>query len=109
MARGTTRVYPSKRNKGLSLTFQTPEEGRSVQRTKRCDKHGGKDEDNSPKKFNNVHDTSSQKYRQILKMNLERILIQAKYLTTKNYSKEGWFSGLEILKICGHVSHKASS
>ena len=42
-------------NKGLSLTSQPPEEGQSVQRLKRCDKHGGKDEDNSPKNLNNVY------------------------------------------------------
>ena len=33
----------------VSLTFQPSEEGRSVQRPKRCDKDGDKDEDNSPK------------------------------------------------------------
>ena len=27
-----------------------------------CNKHGDKDEDNSPKNVNNVHNTSSQKY-----------------------------------------------
>ena len=32
---------------------------------KRCDKPGDKDEDNSPKNVNNVHNTSSQKYRHI--------------------------------------------
>ena len=52
MARGTRTVYPGKRNKGLSSTFQAPEEGRRVQRPKRCDKHG--DEDNSPKNVNNA-------------------------------------------------------
>ena len=56
MARGTRTVYPGKRNKVLSPTLQSPEEGRSVQRPKR----GDKDEDNSPK---NVNNTSSQKYR----------------------------------------------
>ena len=64
MARGTRAVYPGKRNKGLSSTFQPPEEGRSVQRPKYCDKHGDKDKENSPKNVNYVHDTSSQKYRQ---------------------------------------------
>ena len=64
MAHGTTTVHPSKRNKGLSLTIQSPEEGWSIQCPKCCDKHGNKDEDNSPK---NVNNTSSQKYRQILK------------------------------------------
>ena len=54
MARGTRTVYPGERNKGLSLTFQTPEECRSVQRPKRCDKQGDKDEDNSPNNVNNV-------------------------------------------------------
>ena len=52
MAGGTRTVYPSNRNKGLSLTFQPPEEGQSVQRPKRCDKHGDKDEDNSSKNVN---------------------------------------------------------
>ena len=47
-----------------------PEEGQSVQRLKCCDKHGDKDEDNSPKNVNNVHNTSSQKYKQILKVSL---------------------------------------
>ncbi len=54
MARGMKTVYPSKRNKGLSSTFQLPEGGRSVQRPKRCDKHGDEDEDNSTKYVNNV-------------------------------------------------------
>ena len=62
MAHGTRTVYPDKQNKGLSSTFQPPEEGRSVQQPKRCDKHGDKDEDNSLKNVNNVHNTSSQKY-----------------------------------------------
>ncbi len=53
MARGTRTVYPGDRDKRLSSTFQPPEEGRSVQRSKRCDKHGDKDEDNSPKNVNN--------------------------------------------------------
>ena len=48
------------------LTFQPPKEGQSVQQPKRCDKHGDKDEDNSPKNVNNVHNTSSLKYRQIM-------------------------------------------
>ena len=65
MARGTRTVYPGKRNKELSSTFQPHEEGRSGQRPKRCDKHGDKDEDNSPKNVNNVHNTSSHKYRQM--------------------------------------------
>ena len=71
MARGARTVYPGERNKGLSSTFQLPEEGRSVQRPKRCDKHGNKDEDNSPK---NVNNTSSQKYRQntIIPYNLHK-------------------------------------
>ena len=64
MACGTRTVYPGKRNKGLSSTFQPPEEGRSVQRPKRCDKLSDKNEDNSPKNVNNVHNTTSQKYRQ---------------------------------------------
>ena len=51
MARGTRTFYPGERNKGLSSTFQPPEEGQSVQR---CDKHGNKDKDNSPKNVNNV-------------------------------------------------------
>ena len=55
MARGTRTVYPGERNKGLSSTFQPPEEGRSVQQPKRCDEHGDKDEDNGPKNVNNVN------------------------------------------------------
>ena len=39
----------SEQNKGLSLTFQPPEGGWSVQRPKCYDKHGDKDEDNSQK------------------------------------------------------------
>ena len=65
MARVTRTVYPNERNKGLSLTFQPHEKGQRIQRPKRCDKHGDKDEDNSPKNVNNVHNTSFQKYRQI--------------------------------------------
>ena len=56
---------PVSKIKGCS-TFQPPEEGQSVQRPKHCDKHGNKDEDNSLKNVNNVHNTSSQKYRQFL-------------------------------------------
>ena len=67
MARGTKTVSCGKRNKGLSSTSQLPEEGRNIQRLKRCDKHSDKDEDNSSKNVNNVHIyTSSQKYRQII-------------------------------------------
>ena len=54
MARGTRTVYLGQRNKGLSSTFQPPKECRSVLRPKRSDKHGDKDEDNSPKNVNNV-------------------------------------------------------
>ena len=40
---------------GMSnLTFNPPEEGRSVQQPERCDKHGDKDDDNSKKNLNNV-------------------------------------------------------
>ena len=53
MSLGTRTVYPSKWNKGLSSTFQPPEEGRSVQQPKHCDKHGDRDEDNSQKNVNN--------------------------------------------------------
>ena len=66
MAHGTRTVYPGEQNKGPSSTFQPPEEGRSVYRPKRWDKHGDKNEDNSPKNVNNVHNTSSQKYGQEL-------------------------------------------
>ena len=55
MARGTRTIYPSERNKGLSSTFQPPEEGQSIQWLKHCDKHGDKDENNSLKNVNNVH------------------------------------------------------
>ena len=44
---------PVNKMKGCS-TFQQPEEGQRVQWPKRCDKHGDKDEDNSPKNVNNV-------------------------------------------------------
>ena len=54
MALETRTVYPSKQNKRLISTFQPPEEGQSVQRPKLCDKHGNKDEDNSPENVNNV-------------------------------------------------------
>ena len=54
MTHGTRTVYPGKQNKGLSSTFQPPDEGRRVQRLKGCDKHGDKDEDNSPKNVNNI-------------------------------------------------------
>ena len=66
MAQGNRTVKPGQRNKELSSTFQPPEEGRRVQRPKPCDKLGDKDEDNSPKNVNNVHNTSSQKYRWII-------------------------------------------
>ena len=54
MARGTRTLYPCEQNKGLSLTFQPLEEGRSGQRPNHCDKHSDKDEDNNPKNVNNV-------------------------------------------------------
>ena len=59
MARGIRTVYSGEQNKGLSSTFQPPEEGRSVQRPKHCDKHGDKDEDNSPKNINTVRQDNS--------------------------------------------------
>ena len=65
---GTGTVCPGKLNKGLSSTFQPPEESRSEQQPKHCNKHGNKDEDNSPKNVNNVYNTSSQKYRQLLNL-----------------------------------------
>ena len=52
MARGTRTFYPDKRNKGLSSTFKPPEESRSVQWLKCCNKHGDKDEDNISKNLN---------------------------------------------------------
>ena len=55
MARGTRTVYPGKRSKGLSSTFQPPEEGWSIQWLKCCDKHGDNDEDNSSKNLNNIN------------------------------------------------------
>ena len=58
MAYGSRTVYPGKQNKGLSSTFKPPEEGRSVQRPKRCDKHGEKDGDNSSKNVNNQNSFS---------------------------------------------------
>ena len=70
MAHGTRTVDPSGQNKGLTSSFQPPEETQSVQRLKCCDKHGNKDEDNSPKNVNHAHDTSSQKYRQNSKCSL---------------------------------------
>ena len=48
-------VGMSNLNKGLSSTFQPPEEGRGVQRPKRYDKHGDKNEDNSPKNVDNIY------------------------------------------------------
>ena len=44
-------VYSGKQSKWLSSTFQPPEEGRSVQRLKRWDKHYDKDDDNSQKRL----------------------------------------------------------
>ena len=70
MTRGTRTVYPCKRNKGLSSTFQPPEEGHSIQQPKRYDEQGDKDEGNIPKNINNVQSTSSQKYRQFFFSNI---------------------------------------
>ena len=58
MAHASRTVDPGKQNKELSSTFPPTEEGRSIQ----WPKHGAKDEDNSPKNVNDVHNTSSQKY-----------------------------------------------
>ena len=72
---GTRTVYPTERKKGQGLTLQTPDEDRCIQRPKRCDKYGDKDEDNSPKKnVNNVHNTSSQKYRKNQGVNKRKCL-----------------------------------
>ena len=58
MAGGTRTVYLGKQNKGLNSTFQSSEEGWSVQWPKRCNKYGDKDEDNSPKNVNKKHTTT---------------------------------------------------
>ena len=55
MARGTRTVYIGKRNKELNSTFQPPEEGWSIQRPKRWDKHSDKDVDNYLEKVNDVY------------------------------------------------------
>ena len=77
MACGTRTLYPGEQNKGLSLTFQ-PQEGWSVQQLKRCDKHGNKDEDNSPKNVNNV-------YKEDLTLNYQQWLIWYKNPTKPNH------------------------
>ena len=56
-------VYPGKRNKGSSSTFQPPEEGRSIQWPKRCDKHCDQDEDNSLKNVNKKSIYSKQMFK----------------------------------------------
>ena len=61
MACGTRTVYPGERYKGLSSTFQPPEEGQSVQQPKCSDKHGDKYENNSPKNVNNLKEQFSWK------------------------------------------------
>ena len=71
MAHGSRTVYSSKRNKWLSSTFQPPEEGRSVQRPKLCDKHGDKDGDNSPKNVNNVNKQFFSNYRHTYLINIK--------------------------------------
>ncbi len=81
MARGTRTVHPSKRNKGLSSTFQPPEEGQNAQQPKRCNKHADKDEDNSPKNVNNVHDTSSHKYIYLPTPTLGQDMSQGQFLS----------------------------
>ena len=82
MARGTRTVYPDERNKGLTSTFQPPEEGRSVQRLKRCDKHGDKDEDNSFKNVNNAVETR-----------LELTLCHTPVVYLRSFGKD-YFSGI---------------
>ena len=65
-------------NKGHSSMFregsqvrQTPEEGRSTYRLKRCG-NSNKDEDNSPKTLNDKnHQASSQKFRQLRQIALK--------------------------------------
>ena len=47
----------------------TEEEGRSVLRPKRCDKHSDKDEDNSPKNVNNLRNID--RYYDIVVSNFE--------------------------------------
>ena len=73
MANGIRKGDPRGFNKGRSSKFregfrvrQTPEEGRSTYRPKRCG-NNNKDEDNSPKNLNDKNQqASSQKFRQLL-------------------------------------------
>ena len=75
MANGIRTGDPRGFNKGRSSKFsegsrvrQTPEEGRRTYRLKRC---GNKDEDNSPKIFNDKNQqVSSQKFRQLVRRSL---------------------------------------
>ena len=70
------RTWYPRNNKGLGSKFQSarvrdkPEEGRRIRRPKRCGKNN-LDEEVSPKSIINEN-TSSQKYRQLLWLNLWR-------------------------------------
>ena len=95
MARGTRTVYPSEQNKGLSSTFQPLEEGRSIQRLKRCDKHCDKDKVNSLKNVNNVHNNSSQKYRHIIICRVISSHMDPMFTDTLLYSPMAWETQVE--------------
>lgn len=53
MARGSRVIYPGEQNKWFGSKFQTPEEGRSVPRPKRCGQ-GNENEDSSLNNVNNI-------------------------------------------------------
>ena len=55
MTSGTRTVYLGKQKTGVSSTFQLSKEGQSIQRPKCCDKHGDKNDDNSPKNVNYIY------------------------------------------------------
>ena len=90
MARGTRTVYPGKWNKGLSSTFQPPEEGWSVQRPKCCNKHGDKDKDNSQ---NNVNNKATVAYKRLSLVTWNHIIAWKKKKMTKYPNK-----GVPVIK-----------
>ena len=103
IANGISTGVPRGFNKGRSSKFyvgsrvrQTPEEGRRAYLPKRCG-NNNKDEDNSPKTFNDKnHQVSPQKFRQVWLVssfcNCHNISAESEYVKTDKGPLQGQFT-----------------
>ena len=114
MANGIRTGEPRGFNKGRSSKFhagsrvrQTPEEGRRTYQPKRCG-NNNKDEDNSPKTFNDKNQqASSQKFRQQILFGslLLLLLYQNIYLKQKTYTYQVFLQ--DIMECSGSEQQKS--